>query len=145
MIPRTRGFEAEIPSAPFADIAFLLLVFFMVTTTFAATRGLDFTLPENDDAEVVDPVEAVLVVVAAGGGLEVDGRPMAVGDLLTYLRPRLRRNPRKPVIVSPAPDAPYGAMVAVMDELRQGSETLQLPQDLVIALPTARERDLYWR
>ena len=32
-----------------ADIAFLLIVYFMVTTTFAATRGLDFSLPPEDD------------------------------------------------------------------------------------------------
>ena len=32
-----------------ADIAFLLIIYFMVTTTFAATRGLDFSLPQEDD------------------------------------------------------------------------------------------------
>jgi hypothetical protein len=49
----------------------------------------------------------------------------------------------KPVIVAPDADAPYGAMVAVMDELRQGKETLSLEDDIAIALPVARERALY--
>ena len=41
--------DDEIPTSSMADIAFLLIVFFMVTTTFTATRGLDFALPEDDD------------------------------------------------------------------------------------------------
>ena len=36
--------EDEIPTSTMADIAFLLIIYFMVTTTFAATRGLDFSL-----------------------------------------------------------------------------------------------------
>ena len=41
-----------------ADIAFLLIVYFMVTTTFTATRGLDFALPEEDDTPPVIEKEA---------------------------------------------------------------------------------------
>ncbi len=38
--------DDEIPTASMADIAFLLIIYFMVTTTFAATRGIDFSLPQ---------------------------------------------------------------------------------------------------
>jgi hypothetical protein len=50
----------------------------------------------------------------------VDGRPTALADLLEALRPKLEREPGKPVIVRTDPAAPYGAAVAVLDELRQG-------------------------
>ena len=40
--------EAEIPTASMADIAFLLIIFFMVTAVFSATKGLDFALPKEE-------------------------------------------------------------------------------------------------
>ena len=45
--------SSDIPTASMADIAFLLIIFFMVTSVFSATKGLDFTLPkeEKDDRE----------------------------------------------------------------------------------------------
>jgi len=132
--------ETEIPTSSMADVSFLLIIFFMITATFAATRGLDLTLPENDDRpREIDPVESVLVVAQRDGGLRVDGRPMALDELLDYLRPKLTRNPDKPVIVTTEPDAPYGAMVTVLDELRQGKEKLGLAEEIAIALPTRRE------
>jgi len=132
--------DSEIPTASMADVSFLLIIFFMITVTFAATRGLDLELPVNEDpSREIDPVESVLVVAQPDGALLVDDRPMALGDLLDYLHPKLTRNPDKPVIVRSEPEAPYGAMVAVLDELRQGKEKLGLPEEIAIALPTERE------
>ena len=45
-----RHAEPEIPTASMADIAFLLIVFFMITSVFSVTRGLEFQLPKNDDS-----------------------------------------------------------------------------------------------
>lgn len=147
-IPRDRAEApdaARIPTSSFADVAFLLLIYFTITTTFAATRGLDFTLPEEDEsAREIDPVEAVLIEVLADGVLRVDGRSMEVSGLLPYLAPKLERNPDKPVIVQPAPETAYGYAVAVLDELRQGKERLGLEDEIQISLPTRREIERFW-
>lgn len=137
--PQLRPAAAEIPTSSMADVAFLLIIFFLVTSTFAATRGLDFRLPEQTETAPIDPVEAVLVEVQAEGSLRVDGRPMALAALGSYLRPRLRQDPAKPVIVRTDPAAPYGRTVDVLDELRQLPDRLGLPGEIVIALPTQRE------
>lgn len=145
--PARRGSAdaATIPTSSFADVAFLLLIYFMITTTFAATRGLDFTLPEDEDEiRMIEPVEAVRVEVLEDGTLRVDGRPMVLTDLLPYLAPKLERNPDKPVIVQPVPEAPYGSAVAVLDELRQGKRRLGLAQDIQISLPTRAEIARFW-
>ena len=42
----------EIPSCSMADIAFLLIIFFMVTTVFAAQKGIDFNLPKEEKEDV---------------------------------------------------------------------------------------------
>ncbi|MEM7353473.1 MAG: biopolymer transporter ExbD [Acidobacteriota bacterium] len=136
----------EIPTASTADIAFLLVVFFMLTLTFAISQGLDMTLPPEEEKVVeVDPVESVLVEIQRDASLQVDGRHMPLDRLLAYLEPKLRDNPRKPVIVHPAPDSPYGAMVSVYDELRRGKMELGLAREIQIALPTQREVDQHWQ
>lgn len=137
---KTHSPSDEIPTSSMADIAFLLVIYFMLTVSFAATQGLDLALPpEPPDPVPVEPVESVLVEVEGAGRLTVDGRSMTLGELLPYLEPKLRRNPTKPVIVRPGPDAPYGAAVDVLDELRQGKGRLKLGHEIRIALPTARE------
>jgi biopolymer transport protein ExbD len=135
----------EIPTASMADVAFLLLIFFLVTVTFAATRGPDFRLPQDDDApRPIEPDEAVLVEVLGEGSLRVDRKTMRLDELLGYLGPKLARNPAKPVIVKTALDAPYGAMVDVLDELRQGRERLGMAEDIVVSIPTEREIVQLW-
>lgn len=134
----------EIPTSSMADIAFLLIIYFMVTTTFAATQGLDFALPkEEDQPPIVEKEESTLVEIQADGSYVVDQQPMQLEDILDYLKPKLERNPLKPVIIRPMPQAPYGSMVDVFDELRQGKEKIGI-EVRNINLPTQREIDQFW-
>ncbi|HSL84529.1 MAG TPA: biopolymer transporter ExbD [Thermoanaerobaculia bacterium] len=134
----------EIPTASMADIAFLLIIYFMITTTFAATQGLDFQLPkEQDDTPLVEKEESVLIEIMPGGQILVDSRPMELEAILDYLKPRLERNPLKPVIIRPDPDSDYGHMVDVFDELRQADEKIGM-QVRNISIPTQREIEAFW-
>lgn len=134
----------EIPTSSMADIAFLLIVYFMVTTTFAATRGLDFSLPPEDDTPpMVEKEEAVLIDIQAGGIYLVDQKPMLLSEILEYLKPKLERNPKKPVIIRPQPNAEYGYMVNVFDELRQAEDKIGMKVQN-ISIPTQREIDMFW-
>ena len=136
--------EAEIPTASMADIAFLLIIYFMLTTTFAATRGLDFALPKDDDnPPMVEKEESVLIEIQPGGNLIVDGTGMQLEDILDYLKPKLERNPMKPVIIRPLETAEYGYMVDVFDELRQAESKIGLAVKNV-SIPTQREIDAFW-
>ena len=128
-----------------ADIAFLLIIYFMVTTTFAATRGLDFSLPkdEQDNTPLVDKEESVLIEIQPGGALLVDGKSMNLDGVLDYLKPKLERNPMKPVIIRPDPNAEYGGMVDVFDELRQAPDKIGMEVKNV-SIPTQREIEMFW-
>lgn len=133
----------EIPTASMADITFLLIIFFMVTNTFAATRGLDFAVPKEErNPPSIEREESVLISVRQGGQIDVDGKPMALGEILQYLRPKLERNPLKPVILRPDPEAAYGDMVRVYDVLRGGKDNgLEIKN---ISIPTQREIEQFW-
>jgi len=134
----------EIPTSSMADIAFLLIIYFMITTSFTATRGLDFALPEEDDSPpVIEKEDSVLVEILPGGDIQVDGRPMLVSEIIDYLRPKLEANPKKPVIIRPDPASEYGHMIRVLDELRQGPDK-GLKEEIRISIPTQREIESFW-
>jgi biopolymer transport protein ExbD len=140
---RAQAASDEIPTASMADVAFLLIIYFMVTSTFAATRGLDFALPEQEDnPPMIEKEESVLIEIQAAGNIVVDQQPMEIADILEYLKPKLERNPMKPVIIRPDPNAPYGRMVDVFDELRAGAEEGVEVKN--ISIPTQREIEAFW-
>jgi len=109
--------SAEIPTASMADIAFLLIIFFMVTAVFSATKGLEFKLPKQEQQQESESEEATFIKVATDGSVTVDCRPMDPSEILDYLEPKLARNPEKPVILYTDPYAQYQAMISVYDVL----------------------------
>ncbi len=134
---RRREIAVEIPTASMADVAFLLIIFFLVASFYSVTRGIQFSLPRHEEAALTaEPEAAVLIEIASDSSLRVDRRAMALADLQAYIAPRLQRNPTKAVILQTSLDAPYQAMTDVFDELRQVGV-----QNLVI--PTSTELELY--
>jgi len=132
-----RTLPAVIPTASMADVAFLLIIFFLVASFYSVTRGIQFSLPKHDEAALTaEPEAAVLIEIAATGALTVDNRQMPLADLKSYLLPKLQRNPTKAVILQTSLDATYQNMTDVFDELRQVGV-----QNLVI--PTTAELEMY--
>lgn len=130
----------EIPTASMADIAFLLIIFFMVTAVFAVTRGLDFELPEKKDVpQDIEREEAVHIKVLADNTYVVDGRPMPLSDLLGYLAPKLTNWPDKPVMIQADPLCDYEAMLAAYDVLRTAQPDTHGFYVKVISIPTLTE------
>lgn len=125
-----------------ADIAFLLIIFFMVTAVFSATKGLEFKLPK-DDNKPPEQEEAVFVKVASDGSVTVDCKEMELDEILPYLEPKLLRNPEKPVILYTSPVAEYQSMIRVYDVL--GSATVEREGFKVknISVPTQSEVQEY--
>jgi biopolymer transport protein ExbD len=132
-----RVLPAEIPTSSMADVAFLLIIFFLVASFYSVTRGIQFSLPKHDEASLTaEPEAAVLIEIASDGTLTVDNRGMTLDQLRGYIEPKLQRNPTKSVIMQTSLEAPYQAMTDVFDELRQAGV-----QNLVI--PTSTELQTY--
>ena len=127
--------DSEIPTASMADIAFLLIIFFMITAVYAVTKGPVFNMPEKEEGQT-ETKEAVHIYIDANGYLVVDGKPMNLEDIPRYLEPKLTNNPNKPVIIDPHPDTHYENMVAVFDLLKQ----LKVKN---ISIPTQAEKELW--
>lgn len=110
--------NVEINLAPLIDVVFLLLIFFMVTTTFTRETRIGVVLPEASGqprAEVADYVE---VVIGAGGEYLVNGEQLLRQDeatLRSVLLPMARAGTDRPLVITADASSPHQAVVRVMD------------------------------
>jgi biopolymer transport protein ExbD len=127
--------QAVIPTASMADIAFLLIVFFMLTAVFASTQGLQFQFPSDNPNDLnVQPEEAIHIKISGEGQYLVDKVPMTLGELGGYIQGKMQQNPAKPVIVQTLPEVPYHSMVDVFDLLKQLKvRNISIPTETEIA------------
>ncbi|MDX1432724.1 MAG: biopolymer transporter ExbD [Gammaproteobacteria bacterium] len=117
------GDPAEINLTPLIDIVFLLLIFFMVSTTFERDSELSIELPQA----AADPAErapqSVEVTIDARGRFYVAGRQLVNTQTQTLMQALGEaiegRETPPPVIISADANTPHQAVVQVMDAARQ--------------------------
>jgi biopolymer transport protein ExbD len=114
----------EIPTSSMADIAFLLLVFFLVTTVFDEEKGLRVVLPEAQETVEVSQNNILhlmiqpngVVYVQRGESPQIDQQPAS--NIAAIWRQEFANNPNLIAAVKTSPQAPYRFMVDVLDQLQ---------------------------
>jgi len=105
-----------------ADVAFLLLIFFIVTTIFAAEQGLTLVLPgkqkEKTDTVKVKESNIATIFVQVDNSITLDRKPVQVNQIQKSIEDRIMANPKLVVLLKIHPEADYGRMIACLDELR---------------------------
>jgi biopolymer transport protein ExbD len=118
---------------PLVDVVFLLLVFFLVATTFAKEEvEMDLELPEAGSGEAAEEPHLLIVNVLRDGVLKVDGREVSVDALRQKLRAAADRNKDQEVQIRGDTDARHGRIVEVVDACLAAS----LERVSFAALPT---------
>lgn len=120
---RKRAKLKEIPSASMADIAFLLLVFFLVTTTIDMNKGIGQVLPAIGEELEVNPRNITNVWINATGQVLHDDELISLSQLRTRIRNMLAENERLIVSVKTSPQTKHQAYIDVLDELNQAGAT----------------------
>ncbi len=117
----------EIPDSAMADVAFLLLVFFLATTTIAEEFGLSLILPAKSKANKRIEInrDNVMVISTDPTGLifYVDDTPTPLEQIKPLVETRRMSNDKLVVSVEPDRKAPYRAMVDILDELKLAGAT----------------------
>jgi biopolymer transport protein ExbD len=123
----------EIPTSSMADIAFLLLIFFLVTTVFPKDKGLEVVLPEEGEEVAVSQNNILHLIVRPDGIVEVKRgestsiQQMRPDDIETVWRTEVTQNPNLIAAVKTYPDAPHRYMIDVLDALQlAGAERISL-------------------
>lgn len=110
--------DVSINLTPLIDVVFLLLIFFMVSTTFTRETRLDITLPEADSSPAVKPKDQVEVVVGSNGRYSVDGKVLTKSNADTLRSVLLRKAEQGtdiPFTITADAQASHQAVVRVMD------------------------------
>ncbi|MEO8231885.1 MAG: biopolymer transporter ExbD [Ignavibacteriota bacterium] len=127
MIKKKKIPEASIPTASMADIAFLLLLFFLVATVIDVDTGLGLTLPEinEDQVEVkIDPSRMAAVLVNENGDVLINGEVVPVFQIKDLLKARIASKndlpKNKKMIVSLKTDrnTVYNVYIAALDQIK---------------------------
>lgn len=144
-LTRPRPQVPEIFTGSMADVSFLLLIFFMITSAMTVWFGLDLAMPEPPpiEDEAVEVTHSIDIAVQADGSLVVDRKPLALDELLAYVKSKLAERPDKPVIVRTHPRARYGAMMAVLDTLRAAPDRAGFEVENLV-IPSLEEIAHYW-
>lgn len=128
--PRAVG---GIPTASMADIAFLLLIFFLVTTVFEDEKGLPVVLPEKTEEVQVPEGDVLQIMIRSDGNIEIKrGEDPSIqralpGEIASIWREEAARNANLIAAVRTEPAAPYKHMIAVLDQLEAaGAERISL-------------------
>ena len=117
--------EVEIPSSSLADIAFLLLVFFLVCTTIDVDKGLDLVLPPIDDTEEIkiNPKNITNLLINDVGAVLLDNQPIEVRDISREIREKLLENDKLIVSLKTTKGTKYEVYIKVLDQLKSSGAT----------------------
>ena len=110
--------DLELNITPLIDIVFLLLIFFMVSTTFQTESQLRVQLPEAAEDQPADTRDPLEIVVNADGQYAVGGRELSDNEFATLveaLRDIAGDNRERPLIIRADARAPHQAVVRAMD------------------------------
>lgn len=111
---------ATVPTASMADIAFLLLVFFMVSTVFVRFRGIPVKLPEAEKIEKLEMRRHVTSIwVGGSGAVNIDDRTVQLDQVGAIIHAKITANPRLIISVKGDGRAPFGKVSDVIQELRK--------------------------
>tara|TARA_Y100000590_G_scaffold159432_1_gene182891 strand:+ start:10034 stop:10435 length:402 start_codon:yes stop_codon:yes gene_type:complete len=120
MANKKRRFKGgEIPTSSMADIAFLLLIFFLVTTTIDTDKGLGIVLPPAGDVEIEIRKENILnCLINSRGKVLLDEEPTSIETISRIVSRRLRENDKLIVSVKAHPKTAYTDYIRVIDQLK---------------------------
>ncbi|MEH6825175.1 MAG: biopolymer transporter ExbD [Motiliproteus sp.] len=119
---RQRAAELEVNLTPLIDVVFLLLIFFMVSTTFTKETHLIINLPKATGEEVAVAPLVIDIAISADGSYSINNQGLVNGQLDTIKRAMLKvaRNKKDlPVIITADAQTPHQAVVSAMDAAGQ--------------------------
>ena len=118
--PTRRRLPLVLDLTPLIDVVFLLLIFFMVTTTFVPdSTGLSVDLPRSSSQEVIPEGEDLTLELAADGSILLDGRALTMPQLSAELRKAAEADTSTLIVLEADAALPHGKVVEVMDLARE--------------------------
>ena len=104
---------------PLVDVMLVLLIIFMVTANLINAKSIAVDLPKAATGQETTGTRNLAFVVDKGGNLFVDGKATEIGELPAFVERARSENQQLQALIGADKGAPYGAVVKVIDTLRQ--------------------------
>ena len=99
------------------DVLFLLLIFFMVSSTFIEQPGMKLELPESKSS-TAEKIKELVLEITADGSLILNDNPVSLDNLENQLKEMLPKLQEKSIVLKADKSISHGAVVKVMDIAR---------------------------
>ena len=116
-LPQTHKVLSVFSYSSLTDIVLLLLIFFLLTSSFIATKGLAVRLPEAKNAKTVE-LGTVTVSLLADGRVLVNDAPCSMDALPVEMKKLITDPTKQTVVLSADKEVPFQRAVRVMDDAR---------------------------
>ena len=123
MLLKERRPAQEVNSSSMADIAFLLLIFFLVTTTISLDKGISLILPADGNELEVNKSNIVNILVNDQGQVLIDDSPGKIRDIKGLAIKRIKLNQNVIFSVLTTKRTKYKHYIQVLDQLKQAKAT----------------------
>ena len=124
MTKKKRRFKGgEIPTSSMADIAFLLLIFFLVTTTIDIDKGLGIVFPAEGQELEIRKENILNCLINSMGQVLLGGEPVKTEDVNRVVREKIAANDRLIISVKTNKKTKYKDYIAVIDQLKMANAT----------------------
>lgn len=120
--PHNSEKRVELNITPLIDVVFLLLIFFMVSTTFNRESELQINLPKASPGSVDLPEELLEIVIAADGSFVIAGKPLTDQTPMSVqqaLEDAIADQPDQVVVLRADAETPHQAVITAMDAARK--------------------------
>mgnify|MGYP001258581130 FL=1 len=121
--------ESQIDLTPMLDVVFIMLIFFIVTSTFVKEAGVDVSRPEADTA-VVTESNSIQIGITSANQIFMDKRQIDKRAVRANVERGLAENPGAAVIIVADADSKTETLIEVMDQSRlAGAESVSVAAD----------------
>ncbi len=122
MIIKERRPAQEVPSSSLADIAFLLLIFFLLTTTMSLDKGINLVLPPPGESEIVIHKNNITtILINQSGKVLLDDAPVNIRDIAGIAERKIAANDKMIFSVQSHAKTKYAQYIKVLDQLKMAN------------------------
>ena len=116
---RASADEAEIDLTPMLDVTFIMLIFFIVTTSFAKEMGIDVNRPTASNQQVSKASEVIAIQLKENGEVQMEGRAVDIRAVRANVERLRAEKPDAAVIIATSKAAQTGILVQVIDQAKE--------------------------
>jgi biopolymer transport protein ExbD len=121
--------DTELDMTPMLDVVFIMLIFFIVTTSFVKESGVTVSMPQAESASQQENTN-IFIAITAEGEVWIDRRPVDPRAVRVIVARLHADNPEGSVIIQADEQAATGRLVDVMDQVRlAGVEGIAIAAD----------------